>query len=220
MVIDKKLILLILLQLFCYSIACQAGSQGNAKSCHPFYIGVMGGYGSTTWTGLVPTEENQNLALSISTPIEVREGGGVWGVLAGYEFTPYFALEFNYLRYPDAEVSFDPVSLFSFMNNQETLRTKTETLDLKGKIMLVIPTTHLRLYSSAGAAGIHRNDILIDDWRLSPAFGVGLNYRFNEHFMGELGGNYTAGYGEAQLNPSDTYFPFLYSLVLRLAYRF
>ncbi|KTD16090.1 outer membrane beta-barrel protein [Legionella jordanis] len=198
-----------------------AGEAGPPLFHHPLYIGVMGGYGSTTWQGLVPTEENQNLALSMSTPIDVTEGGGVWGVMAGYEFLSAFAVEFNYMRYPDAEISFDPMSLFSFENdNLVSFKTKTETLSLMAKIMLPINNSSLRLFSSAGAAGVHREDILVDDWRLSPTFAAGLNYRFKEHFMAELAGTYSAGYGESQLNPSNTYFPFLYAVTARLAYFF
>lgn len=204
-----------------YSMGCLASEKENITYHHPLYIGVMGGYGSTTWEGLVPLAENQSVALSMSTPIKVNEGGGVWGVWAGYEFVPQFAVEVSYMRYPNAKVMFDSMSLFSFMNdNRTTLITKTETVDLKGKIMLPLGNTRLKVFSSAGAAGVHRNDMLVNDWRLSPAFGVGFNYHFTDHLMGEVGGNYTAGYGEAQLNPTDAYFPFLYSVVLRVAYCF
>ncbi|KTC84130.1 outer membrane beta-barrel protein [Legionella brunensis] len=220
-VIIKKFVLFTLLLLSFCSLRCQAALQTNSKLSHPPYIGVFGGYGSTTWEGLVPLKENQNAALSMSTPIKVTEGGGVWGVFVGYEFIPQLAFELSYMRYPDANVSFDPMSLFSFMNdNLTTFKTKTETVDLKGKIMLPISNTRLRIYSSVGAAGVHRNDMLVNDWRLSPTFGAGLNYHVTEHFMAELGGSYTAGYGEAQLNPTDAYFPFLYSVGLRLAYGF
>jgi hypothetical protein len=185
------------------------------------YLGGIGGSGSTTWGGLVPTRENQNVAMSLSTPTKVTEGGGVWGFFGGYEFTPFFAVEANYMKYPDATVFFDSMSLFSFINDNLTeFTTKTETVALMGKIMLVIPKANIRAFSSVGAAEVHRQDDLYNHWRLSPAFGVGLNYNFTPHFMGEIGGNYTAGYGEAQLNPTDVYFPFLYSVTLRFAYRF
>ncbi|CEK10338.1 outer membrane beta-barrel protein [Legionella hackeliae] len=217
--ITKKLVLWGLL--FFVSVSSFAHSNEKTNRRQHFYVGAMGGYGATTWEGLVPTEENQNLALSMSTPIKVREGGGVWGAFTGYEFNPFFAIELSYLDYPDATVSFDSMSLFSFLNdNRLSFKTKTETVDLKAKIMLVIPNTKIRAYSSVGVAGVHRDDMLVDDWRVSPAFGAGINYQLTEHWMGELGGNYTAGYGEAQLTPSDSYFPFLYSVVLRLAYFF
>ncbi|MFI4919933.1 MAG: hypothetical protein ACHP65_10305, partial [Legionellales bacterium] len=156
-----------------------------------------------------------------STPIEVREGGSIWGLLLGYEFMPYFALEANYMHYPKAAVSFDEMSLFSYTNNGLLSFTSgTETLSLMGKVMLVIPNTKMRVYSSAGVAELHRKDIILNSWRARPTFGLGVNYHLTERVTAELGGNYTAGYGESQLKPTDAYFPFLYSLSLRLAYCF
>lgn len=207
--------ILVLCCLF-FSVFCYAGQAGEA---HPFYLGGLGGYGSTTWEGLVPTQENDNLAMNLSTPIQVTEGGAVWGGFVGYELTPQFALELSYIRYPDAFIDFDEISLFSFMNDGVTsFTTLTDTVNFMGKFMIYIPRTAVRAYSSVGAAGVHRNDMLLNDWRLSPTFGLGLNYHFTPHFMGEVEGNYTAGFGESQLNPTSTYFPFLYAISLRLAY--
>lgn len=187
---------------------------------HPFYFGGTAGAGSTTWEGLVPTEQNQNGALVMSTPIEVEEGGGVFGSFIGYEVNPYFAVEAAYTHYPSANVRFDQLSLFSFNNNfEEEYTTRTETVSVMGKIMLVIPNTNIRAYSSAGVADLHRKDMLLDDWRLSPTFSLGLNYNFTPRIMGEIGANYTAGFGESALEPCDTYFPFLYSGFIRLAFR-
>ncbi len=205
--------------IFIFPIFCQAKISSQFKN--PFYVGALGGFGSTTWQGLVPSQVNQNLAIGMSTPVNAQEGGHVWGFLAGYEISPFFAIEANYIHYPDATITFEPFSLFSFNYNGLTrFTTNTEVLSLMGKVMLIIPNTKMRLYSSAGAANLHREDMIVDDWRLSPAFGVGLNYHIAENLMGELGAHYTAGYGESQLNPADTYFPFLYSVTLRLAYCF
>jgi hypothetical protein len=188
---------------------------------HPFYIGASGGYGSTTWGGLVPSKENENSAVSMSTPIAANEGGTVWGAFAGYEFSPYFALEFNYQHFPDATVSFDETSFFSFTHDGlESFTTKTETANIMAKIMLIIPNTNVRLYSSAGVARVYRDDLINDDWHVGPTFGVGVNYHVFEHLMAEINANYTAGFGESQLDPAETYYPFLYSVTARLAYCF
>lgn len=188
---------------------------------YPYYLGLRGGYGSTTWEGLVPSENNQNAAMVISTPTYVNEGGAVWGAFAGYEFLPFFALEASYLHYPDATITFSPLSLFSFQNNGQTeMTTHTDLVALMAKIMFVIPHTAARVYSSFGAGGVHRYDQLSNIWRVSPNFGAGINYNFTEHIMAELGGSYTGGYGESELNPSENYLPFLYSAFLGLAYRF
>jgi hypothetical protein len=193
----------------------------DAASSHPLYLGITGGYGSTTWQGLVPSAENQNAAMNMTTPTIVEEGGGVWGAFAGYDFSPYFALEGAYMHFPNATVQFAPFSLFSFEHDDLTeFVTRTETLSLIAKIMLFIPNTKIRAYSGLGVASIHRNDLLNDNWRYSPSFAAGFNYDFTPHIMGEIAGSYTAGYGEAQINPTDVYFPFLYAAYLRLAYRF
>lgn len=187
----------------------------------PIYVGGLGGYGSTTWDGLVPNSNNKNAAMSMSTPIEVHEGGSVWGALIGYEINQNFAVEANYIKYPNADVIFDEFSLFTFDNDGITQFTsKTEAYSLMGKIMMNLSSTRFKVYSSAGVARLHREDILINDWRFTPTFGVGITYPVSKHLMGELAGNYTAGFGESQLNPADTYYPFLYSVTARLAYRF
>lgn len=193
----------------------------NNKFKYPFFIGVTGGYGWTTWNGLVPSKDNQNFAISMSTPQNVTEGGALWGVFAGYEFLPSFALELAYMRYPNAKVTFDPQSLFTFEHNGLTeFTTHTEMVSLMGKIMLVIPTTTIRAYSSLGVAELHRNDEVNDQWVTSPTFGAGFNYNVTPHIMSELGANFTVGRGESELSPAEDYFPFLYSVFLRLAYRF
>lgn len=202
-------------------LSCQLHATGQITSHHPFYIGVLGGYGSTTWEGLVPAKKSQNEAMMMSTPIRISEGGNIWGIVAGFEFIPFFAIEGNYTHYPDSTVHFDSMSIFSFKNDERSFFiTKTETISLMGKVMMPVSDTHFKIFSSAGAARTHRNDMLLDNWRLTPTFGAGLNYRLSDRLMGELAGNYTAGFGESQLEPTNTYFPFLYSVSLRLAYFF
>lgn len=216
----KKPTLRFFFQIAVFSLFFQTSEAKDEPFQYPLYIGITGGYGSTTWQNLVPPKENQNLAMSLSTPKVVGEGGIVYGVFGGYEFSPYFALEASYMRYPDAEVSFDEMSLFTFINNGETkFTTHTETLNIIGKLMLIIPRTKVRAFSSFGVANEHRRDILYHDWHLSPTFGVGFNTNVAPRLMLEVGANYTAGYGEAQLNPTEVYVPFLYSVFLRLAFR-
>jgi opacity protein-like surface antigen len=191
------------------------------KFKHPFYFGVTGGYGSTTWGHLVPPKEKQNAAMLLATPLKATEGGGLWGVFVGYEIIPTFALEASYSRYPNATIFYSPLSIFSFEHDGVTeVTTKTETVSLLAKFMLLIPhTAGVRAYSSAGAAEVHRYDMIQDRWRLSPTFGVGVNYNITDRIMLEVGANYTAGYGEAELDPTQDFVPFLYSVFGRLAFR-
>ncbi len=208
--------------LVCYVAFCNCSYAAIIDtSKHPFYVGLTGGYGQTTWEGLVPPESKQNIAMALSTPTYVSEGGVAWGLFAGYELIPYFAIEAAYTHYPNAKVSFDSSSIFTFENdNASYFITKTESISLMGKIMMYIPHTSFRAYSSLGLAEVHRSDILNNHWVGSPTFGAGLNYNITEHIMAELGGSYTAGKGQSELNPINNYFPFLYTLFLGIAYRF
>ena len=184
------------------------------------YSGGLAGYGSTTWQGLVPSEENQNAAISMSAPIRATEGGVALGAFVGYEFSPFFALEFAYTHFPDAIVDFDNESLFAFDHEDNTeLKSRTDMLSAMAKIMLIIPKTFVRVYSGAGVANIHRNDEINNQWRIAPTFGLGINYDFTPHFMAEISTNYTTGYGEAEISPVNSYIPFLYSAGIKLAYK-
>lgn len=188
---------------------------------YPFYAGVIGGYGSTTWNGLVPRAENQNLALKLSSPTEVSEGGSVWGMYLGCEPFPYFALEASFIKYPTAFIHFDSTSLFSFTNNDvHVFRTHTQSVNLMAKLMIPLPSTPIRIYSSAGVAGVYRKDMLVNDSYASPTFGFGANYNLTTRLVAEVGANYTAGFGEPTINPSDSYFPFLYAVFARIGFRF
>lgn len=185
---------------------------------HPFYLGVMGGYGTTTWSGLVPAANNQTPGLSVSTPIDANEGGATWGFFIGYDLTKYFGFEASYMRYPDAIVNFDEDSLFVFDHNVNHFKTSTSVLDFVGRIMVTVPHTKLRLYSGAGVAGVHRKDILDNETLITPTFVLGAKYHIQPQMMAEIGGNFTVGYAEASMNPSDDFIPFLYSVVLKIAY--
>ena len=206
-----------------HAIADGDSTRSNAEqvfSSHPIYGGGTIGYGSTTWRGLVPTESKQNVAISLSAPVRANEGGTVWGAFAGYEFTPYFALEANYLHYPSATLTFDETSLFTFdYDDKTTLQTNTEVAFIMGKFMLIVPRTGVRAYSSIGLANVHRDDFVNETWKVTPTFGAGLNYNLTPQFMGAIEFNYTAGYGEAEVNPVNSFVPFLYSLFFKLAYR-
>lgn len=217
----RKIILLIVGMACFLSLSTSVFAGVDDVFQRPFYAGISGGIGSTTWRGLVPPNEKQNMAMNVSTPIDVNEGGAVFGAFVGYEFTRYFALEANYRHYHEANVIFAQDSMFAFEHDENaSFHTDTETINLMGKIMLVIPSTTLRLYSSAGIAGIHRDDSLNRQWQPAPVFGLGFNYSITEHWMAECGFNFTAGYGESELNPANDYVPFLYSAALSIAYRF
>lgn len=215
---NKNKFIPIFILVFIPYYSCSA--ESNRASTHPFYLGITGGYGSTMWEGLVPPKNKQAAALLLSTPSSVQEGGGLWGYYAGYEIIPHFAFEVSYTHYPNAKVYFDPTSLVAFEHNGLTdLNTSTEATSLMGKFMVTIPYIEMKAFSSAGAARVHRKDVIKECWRVSPTFSLGISYDMTEHIIGEIGFNYTGGYGESELDPAEDYVPFLYSGFIHLAYR-
>lgn len=188
------------------------------KFRNPIYFGIGGGYGQTTWQGLVPDEINA--ATIVSTPIRADEGGAIWSAFVGYEFSPFFAVETSYTRYPNAKITFHPDSLFLSDHHIQNLNSHTETIAIMSKIMMFLPHTNVRVFSGLGPASIHRYDQVKHQWRTTLAFGFGANYDFTDQIMGEINANYTAGYGVSELRPSDDYIPFLYSVSARVAYKF
>ena len=211
--------------LLCWFSAVHAAEEAKVEETknlftHPIYFGGVGGWGSTTWQGLVPNVENQNSAIIISTPVVVDEGGAVWGLSLGYEFTPFFALEANYMAFPDAKITFDEYSLYAFDQSTVILNTQTQTASFSGKIMLMVPKTSVRFFSSVGIASVFRQDQINDTYRISPTFGFGANYLLTERVMLEIGANYTAGYGESEINPVLDFVPFLYSVFGKVSLRF
>lgn len=187
---------------------------------HPFYIAGMGGWGSTTWQGLVPKAENQNSAISISTPVAAKEGGAVWGVALGYEFLPAFAVEADYMAFPKATITFDEYSIYAFEQNSLILYSNAHTVSLSVRVMVMIPKTDIRFYSSGGIAEVIREDQINNASRVSPTFAFGFNKMLTDRIMVEIGTNYTAGYGESEINPVNDFVPFLYSVFGKIALRF
>lgn len=202
------------------SIAATTVSETHLVFNRPLYAGVTFAYGATTWGYLI--SDDPNAAMALSTPTKVDENGEEWGIIAGYEFLPTFALEVSYDHYPRAKVTFDSMSLFTFEHDGLTsFYTNTDSVSLMGKFMVLIPhNENFRAFASAGAAIIHREDILTDKNLLTAKFNIGGDFAINETLMVEFGIDYTAGNGVSELNPAEDFIPFLYSVFTRLIFRF
>ena len=209
------------LLIFVIVVVSSHGLFAASQTKYPWFVGAGAGYGSTLWRGLVPEIGNQNMALSMSTPIKVDEGGLLWGFGGGVEVFPQFQLEFFYWKYPNATIHFDSESLFTYENdNAISFRTNTYTYLLDGKFLVPWKDSALQIYATAGLAWLNRDDYVLSNEIISPSFGVGLNYGFTDHWMGEFGFVYTAGNGESELNPAADFMPFLYGIYTRIFYRF
>lgn len=187
---------------------------------NPWFVGGVLGGGSTTWKGLVPETSKQNAAINLSTPIDVQEGGFVWGIAAGVEAFKNFQLQFDYMDYPDATINFDPDSIYSIDHDGATsLKSSTYSWSIQGKFLVPWRDTNLKPFASGGVAWIARRDELLQENLVSPVFGIGLNYTFTKNIMAEVAFTYTSGYGQSELSPADDYIPFLYAVFGRVYLR-
>lgn len=185
---------------------------------HPFYAGVASGWGTTDWRQITATQNDY--ILSLSTPIRATDKGFVYGFVMGYEITPLFAFEINYMRFPTSRVQFDPFSLYAFEDHITSIHSFTYTYNFIGKFMAQVQGTGLRGFANAGPAVIHRHDALAQSGHIAPTFGVGIDYVIEKRYMLELLFQYYAGYGKAVLKPAINYIPFLYTLHIKIMYRF
>ena len=194
-------------------------------AAHPFYLGAAAAYGSTDWsmmTAKCTPDDWQCTMIGMSVPIAADDNGFVGGVFIGYEIKDFFAVEANYAHFPKATISFDPNNFYPDLlpDGVTEIGSNTDVFYILGKFMTQLSTTPFRAFASAGIDFTYRYDVLADTIRIAPTFGVGINYLATEHFMLEFAFQYIAGYDKSSVTPAVDYIPFLYSLGLKVAYRY
>ena len=202
-------------------LACSVQAASDVIKDH-FYVGVLGGSGSGTWSELIMKGGPQEIS-TVSTPIDVHEGGGVWGFLTGYQFTEHYAVQLQYMRFNTARVTLAPYSDYDIDNpNELTFETNTDAFSAITKFMLPLPKAlPLSVYSDFGLALVRRSDSFAHTQQAwSPTFGLGLVYTLNHHWLFDGSFDYIAGYGKSEVDPVYDYIPFLYAGTLKVSYRF
>ncbi len=219
----RKLTLLLALLAIPLSGLSQAAFHNHDEmwEAYPFYLGTEFGWGSTDWNQLtVPPDSPNLLTLSLSAPIKAGDKGFVYGFMTGYEINPHFAIELNYMRFPNTVVTFDPLSLYAFNNGITSMKSSAYVYNAVGKFMVEINDTGIRAFANAGGALIHRHDALAENGHIGPTFGIGMGYVLIQRVMLELAFQYYAGYGKVVLEPAINYIPFLYTVHFKIGYRF
>lgn len=186
---------------------------------NPLYIGGTIGYGNTNWGGLVdPNGETDGS--DITTPISASDDGAVWGLFAGYEFSPHFALEGTFQHYPTSDIVFSQSSIYAPNPNSEyDFESETKAYTLITKFMVPILHTGIRVFGDMGPAYMYRTDVFADTGHWAATFGGGLNYDITPHLLAEVNFVYITGDGKATTQPVLAYMPFLYSANFGLALR-
>jgi opacity protein-like surface antigen len=222
----KKIAILVL------GLSAQAAAYSNTAvlSHHGFYAGVLTGYASTTWKGLVGSD----LPSLVSTPATAKEGGIEWGGLVGYQFNRGFSVELDYLNLPKASMTFNPISVYVVDDNVTAMNSSTQAIALSTKIFAPMGV-RWRLFGKVGVEATHRTDDITGvnnpslphsntlahfRWRVGAIFGVGFSYDINSHWMTQFGFDYLTGYGESNHYPVYTYTPFIYAGYINLAYHY
>lgn len=211
----------------------------NLHVHHPLYMGGSFGYGNTDWSEITTeryTFQNNNLT-AMTAPISADSSSATIGAFVGYQFTKHFAVEADYVYFPNTKVGFQSDEEIRNSYHITSLTTDTHDFSVIGKILIPILSSTYYLYADAGLAYVLRVDrnIKLDPnnpptptdpafkkqtkGHFGPTFGFGLAKNFATHFYTELAFNYTTGYGKADLKPAEDYIPFVYSLTVNLGYR-
>jgi len=195
--------------------------SASANVRYPLYIGITGGYGTTTWGMLATVNDPANPA-TFSVPIGAKEGGFAWGAMLGLMLSQYFALEFQYNHFPTAHITLLANSIyFLFDPNNKVINSSTHAYSLFGKFIIPIALVkNLSGYAGAGVEYIQRDDILAHKGNIGALFGVGLMYLMMQHLTAQVGFQLFTGYGKSSDEPVLFYIPFLYQLQFALAYHF
>lgn len=182
---------------------------------YPFYVGVLSGYGDTTWGELVSDDSTTLIALA--TPVKATDHGPILGVMAGYQVNPNFALESTFVHFSDTKVRFLD---FSFYSPVREFNTRTTAFSVVGKFMVPVKRFSMSPYADAGLSLTHRKDILANKYQVGAEFGLGVVKDITKRFFADASFQFQTGYAVSELRPADDFIPFLLSGQLRLGYRF
>ncbi|MFN7096266.1 MAG: outer membrane beta-barrel protein [Gammaproteobacteria bacterium] len=195
------------------NLSLQSVVQPARQPFNRAYAGVLVGYGNTNWDQMV----SQDASTATSTPTSAGGSGVAEGITLGYSISRYFSLEGDFTHFPKATLTFAPYSVYRPLTETTS---QTNAYALFGKFMLPLGNSKFSPFSEIGPGYIQRDDDLAQKGHFSGSFGVGLDYYITPHWMAELGLQYYTGYGDSTLKPAYDYIPFLYTVNLRIAYRF
>ena len=190
------------------------------------YIGVNLGGGSTEWKYLVDTTDLPGASTG-SVPVDVNEGGPSWGVVFGYDVNKNFAIELQYMRFADSNITFDELGYDTY--GYYNFISRTDAYSLSGKFLVPVGTvpTRLRVFAAVGAGMVERHDaVLLNTMTarmlscITPYLSAGANYSFTRHWMLESGFQYYTGFGVSEVNPVNDFIPFAWDAYARVAYQF
>jgi opacity protein-like surface antigen len=180
-----------------------------------YYVGILGGYGSTNWSKLATTDENLQLAL----PSGATDSGATWGVVAGDNINENFGAEFRYQKFADSKISFSGINEYSPDFEPFTMTSHTESYMLLGKLRVPLNKS-FEIYSLMGAGMTYRKDQLNSLHSIGAAIGAGAELSVTTHWHNSLEFYLVTGNATINIEPALYYQPFLTSFVDKVSYYF
>jgi hypothetical protein len=213
---------LLLLLLLSLSIPAFADDNINVSlplnMQHPFYVGLISGYGNTDWGKVVA----QDYDASYATPTAASGSGAIIGGLAGYQVTQYVAIEGQYIHYADSTVTLNPKAVTFGLYPPGTttpFNSATNYYAIMSKFSAPFDKNHFEAFGTLGAAIVTRSDELAHIHDCRPTFGFGLTDVESEHWNFTLAFNYTPGTGVAAERAIQDYIPYIYAGEFMVTYR-
>ena len=179
---------------------------------HPFYVGIITGYGNTNWNRLVAEDSLSGTA----TPSQADGQGALIGGLVGYDFNQYLGVEAQFIRFPNADLNFSTPNIYNDMTHMTSM---TNYAGMMFKASAPFDNNTFAGFGEIGYAVEMVSDVLANRHDFRPTFGLGMSYFWLPHWTVTAAFNYTPGTGVASEQTSGEYIPYLYSGQLILAYR-
>lgn len=221
----KAIVALFLICLIGCAYAGGVEEAPDRATAAPLYIGATVGYGTTVWS-LMVAQRSDSLA-TFASPIHAKDDGVTGGVIIGYYFSRYFALEATYVHFPDTSLAFLNPTVYSVWQDNydgyDYMKSRSFAVGVSAKFIIPIKyIQHLHVFASVGGGAVLRRDFLTNDKTVGHAsgiFGAGFIYNFPHHILSQIGFQLFTGYGKASSEPVLNYIPFLWQVNLALAYQ-
>jgi Outer membrane protein beta-barrel domain len=207
----KKLTKIILLSI-CPIFFCFADEPTFSQ--HFFYVGGMTGYANVDWSSVVASDTLTTL--NGSNPNSADGTGVLFGADAGYQFSPHFAIEAEYIKLPNTQLIF----LGNMYNGQVSVTSHMYFGAVTLKVIAPLPSSKFSLFADAGPAYQYRVDSIASIGTWAPTFGSGLLYRINGHWQAEGAFQYAPGTGKSISDPMTAYIPEIYAGTFKIDYIF
>lgn len=201
----------------CLSLLLLSGlAEGSTLFHQGWYLGLLGGYGSTNWNKIGTSDTT----LQTSLPSGSNDTGLTLGAFIGYDIGRHFGVEFRYQHFSNSKISFGQYNEYAPPPYDAfTMTSQTQSIMLLGKLRAQL-FRKWELYSIMGGAFTLRKDQLGDPNGFGGIFGGGTAIHFSKYWQSSLEFYFVTGDATIDLEPARNYLPFLTALSFKISYLF